>query len=204
LRRTRWALLPALALLAASCGTSTQMTESWREPSYQPQPVSKVMVIGIGENPLRVKVFEDIMGQKFAARKLAVVQGSSVIPKDSVDMETLKQLVRDTGSDLAVTSRLLGVDKETQYVPGSTYYVPGPSYYGMYSYYSSSYAMVHDPGYITTYKVYKVESNVYDVRTAKLIWTGHSETTDPVNPEDGINSLGTAVINELVRMKIIK
>lgn len=62
----------------------------------------------------------------------------------------------------------------------------------MYSYYSSSYAMVSDPGYYATYKIYKVENNVCDVSTAKLIWTGHSETTDPVNPEDGINSLGTA------------
>ena len=203
-RWMRWAALPALGLLAASCGTSTQMMESWREPSYHPAPVSKVILIGIGENERRVKSFEDLMGRHFSARKLSVVPGSSVMPKDSVDLETMKQLVANTGAELAVTCRLVGIEKETQYVPGTTHYVPGPGYYGMYPYYYSSYAVVHDPGYVTQYKVYKVESNVYDIATAKLVWSGLSNTTDPVHFEDGVNSRGVTLINELVRAKIIK
>ena len=203
-RWTRRALVPAIAVLVVSCGTSTEMVESWREPEFKPKPVKKVLIVGIGENELRVKVFEDIMSQKFAARKLDVLRGLDVIPRSVENMDAVKEAVRASGADLAITSRFLGMEKETQYVPGSSYYVPGPTYYGMYSYYPSAYAVASDPGYFTTYKVYKIESNVYDVKTEKLIWSGQSHTTDPVNPEDGINSFGNTLVGELVRFKIIK
>ena len=203
-RWTRRALVPAIAVVAVSCGTSTQMVESWREPDFKPHVYNKVLIIGIGENELRVKVFEEIMSQKMAARKVDVLRGLNVIPRTADNMDAVKEAVRASGSDLAITCRFLGMEKETQYVPGSSYYVPGPTYYGMYSYYPSAYAVASDPGYFTTYKVYKIESNVYDVKTEKLIWSGRSETTDPINPEDGINSFGTTLIGELIKFKIIK
>jgi hypothetical protein len=201
---TRWALLPALAMIAASCGTSTEIAERWKEPTYHGAPADKVVIIGIGENSRRVKIFEDLMSQHFKARKITSIQGSSVITGDVASEDAMKTAVQGTGAQLAITCRLVGVDKETSYVPGSTAYVPAPYYYGYYPYYHTSYAVVSDPGYYTTYKVYQVESNVYDVQTSKLVWSGLSHTTDPANMEDGVNSLGEALIGELVREKIIK
>jgi hypothetical protein len=194
-----------LCLLATSCGTSTEMAGTWRDPAYVPAPegVKKVMVIGIGENDLRIKSFEDQFGRKFLARKLEVVHGSSVIPRDTVSRDELARLVRETGSDLAITSRLVGMEKETEYVPGSSYYAPVGGY-SFTPYYYSSYAMVHDPGYMVTYKIYKVETNVYDVATGKMVWSGLSETTDPANAQDAIESMGNRVVNELAMAKIIK
>jgi len=203
----RWvglSLIPVLGLLLASCGTSTQMMERWMEPTYQPLQASKVVVIGVGENTRRVSIFEDIMGQKLASRKIDVVKGSAILPRDSVDIETFKKIVHSTGAQLVIVSRLLGVENETSYVPGTTSYVPAPSYYGMYGYYYSSYAVMSTPGYYTSYKVYKVESNVYDVQLEKLVWSGESHTTDPQNMQDGVDSFSNTLIDELTRAKIIK
>jgi len=204
---SRWVkrlLAPALGLVLASCGTSTEMMEQWKEPTYQPIAATKVVVIGIGENARRVAIFEDIMGQKFASRKIDVVKGGAILPRDSVDIETFKKIIHDTGAQLVITSRLVGIEDETSYVPGSTSYVPAPSYYGMYGYYYSSYSVMSTPGYYTTYKVYKVESNVYDVKQEKLVWSGESHTTDPQNSEDGINSFGDTLIDALLRGKFIQ
>jgi len=203
-RWMKWLAAPALGLILASCGTSTQMMERWQEPTYQPIQASKVVVIGIGENARRVSIFEDIMGQKFASRKIDVVKGTSILPRDSVDIETFKMIIHDTGAQLVITARLVGIENETSYVPGTTSYVPAPSYYGMYGYYYSSYATMSTPGYYTSYKVYKVESNVYDVKQEKLVWSGESHTTDPQNAEDGIDSFGNTLIDELLRAKMIK
>jgi hypothetical protein len=74
----------------------------------------------------------------------------------------------------------------------------------MYGYYYSSYAVMSTPGYYTSYKVYKVESNVYDVQQEKLVWSGESHTTDPQNAEDGIDSFGNTLIDALIREKYIK
>lgn len=202
----RWltrALIPAVGLLLASCGTSTQMMERWMEPSYKPIQAQKVVIIGIGENSRRVSIFEDIMGQKFASRKIDVVKGSSILPRDSVDIETFKKIIHQTGAQLVITARLVGVENETAYVPGTTSYVPAPSYYGMYGYYYSSYAVMSTPGYYTSYKVFKVESNVYDVQQEKLVWSGESHTTDPQNMEDGVDSFGNTLIDQLTQAKII-
>lgn len=205
--KSRWVnrlLAPALGLILASCGTSTQMMEQWREPSYQPIAASKVVVIGVGENSRRVAIFEDIMGQKFASRKIDVIKGGAILPRDSMQIEEFKKLIHGTGAQLVIVTRLLGVENETSYVPGSTSYVPAPSYYGMYGYYYSSYAVMSTPGYYTSYKVYRVESNVYDVAQEKLVWSGESHTTDPQNLQDGVDSFGNTLIDALLREKMIK
>lgn len=192
-----------LAMLAGSCGTSTQMAEVWRDPAFKsPAPVTKVMIIGIGESDRRIMSFEDQMGRKFAARKLAVVAGASVIPRDTISRDALVKMIRDTGSQLAITTRLVGMDQEQQYIPGSTYYTPVGGY-AFTPYYYSSYAVVSDPGYVVNYKVYKLETNVYDVASEKLVWSGLSKITDPANMADATNSLGNRLISELSAAKII-
>jgi hypothetical protein len=201
LRSTGAAVL--LGLMLASCGGSTQLVETWAEPTYQPKPTPKVMVVGLGENERRVKGFEDIFSGYFTARKIEVVKGSDLKAINVPDVEAFKKIVKESGSDLVVISKLVDVEHETVYHPGTTSYVPVTGYYGMGYYYSSSYAMVNDPGYISTSKVYKVETNVYDVATEKLVWSGLSKTTDPADFEDGINSFASVVVGDLVQRKLV-
>lgn len=193
----------ALGVLLASCGGSTQMVETWAEPTYQPKPTPKVMIVGLGENERRVKSFEDIFAGYFTARKITVVKGADLQAINVPDVEAFKKIVHDSGSDLCVISKLVDISDETVYHPGTTSYVPVTGYYGMGYYYSSSYVMVNDPGYISTSKVYKVETNVYDVATEKLIWSGLSKTTDPADFEDGVNSFASVVVGDLVQRKIV-
>ena len=202
-RTTLMTLIAAVALVAASCNTSTKMMETWRDPTYTPHVASKVLVIGLGINDRQTHMFESIMGEHLGERKVTVVPGSTVMPKDSVQIEELKKIVQNTGSELAIVTRLKGVETEKEYVPGTTAYVPTSAHYGFYPYYYSSYALVHTPGYVTEYKVFKVETNVYDVKDAKLIWSGLSRTADPTDPSDAMHSLAAAVVRELNGQKLI-
>ena len=192
-----------LGLLLASCGGSTKLIETWVEPTYQAKPQPKVMVVGLGESQRRVTAFEDVVAGYFEARKLQVVKGMSVQAAASADEEAFKAKVRGAGVDLVSITRLIDVSEETVYHPGTTSYVPVTGYYGMGTYYHSSYVMVNDPGYIATSKVYKLETNVYDVATEKLVWSGLSTTTDPADMQDGLNSFASVVVGDLVRRKII-
>lgn len=192
-------------LFAASCSTSSQMAEFWRDPDYKPQPVKKVMVVGIGENALRVRTFESTFSKHFSARKLEVALGSNLLPADSTSIGAFKNVVRGSGADLVTISRLVGMDTETAYVPGSTYVSGYGGYgYGYGGYYGASYSVVSSPGYTVQYKIYKVETMVYDIKTEKLIWNGISHTTDPVNFQDGVESMARTVVQSLVENKIIK
>ena len=92
----------------------------------------------------------------------------------------------------------------SSYVPGSTYYTPAPAYYGMYGYYNSSYAMVHDPGYYQENTIVKLETNVYDVASEKLVWSGVTETLNPETAQDVANSVAFKVTEDMVKSKVIR
>lgn len=202
----RWMLWMAVALVgvaAVSCGGSTKLSEIWADPTYTPTTVNKVLVVGLGESPRRVLGFEDIMSKQFMTRKVEVIKGSSVMANDAKDVDGFKNIVRASGADLVSISRLVDVATETIVHPGTTAYVPVGGYYGMGPYWTSSYMAVNDPGYISESKTYKVETNVYDVKSEKLIWSGLSETTDPTDFQEGVTQLSYAVVGDLAKRKIL-
>ena len=143
------------------------------------------------------------MSSHFAARKVTVSKGSTSGATASADIETFKKAIIASGAQIVTISRLVDVASETVYHPGTTAYIPAAGYYGMGAYYHSSYMMVSDPGYVSESKIYKVETNVYDVKTEKLIWSGLSDTTDPSNYQEAIASIAVLVVGEMVKMKIV-
>jgi hypothetical protein len=202
----RWRLLIAVALvgtLAVSCGGSTKLAESWSDPTYTATSVSKILVVGLGESPRRVITFEDVMGKQFATRKVEVIKGSSLMTNDAKDVESFKNIVRGSGADLVTISRLVDVASETIVHPGTTAYVPVGGYYGMGPYWSSSYMAVNEPGYVSESKTYKVETNVYDVKSEKLVWSGLSDTTDPTDFQEALMQISAVVVGDLVQRKIV-
>ncbi len=95
-----------------------------------------------------------------------------------------------------LVTRLLGVEEKTEYVPPRTYTVPG-HYYGYYGYYGSSWDVVHEPGYYQTHTIVRLETNLYQVQTGDLVWSGQSETFNPNSVKDIIDSATQAVARHL-------
>ena len=57
--------------------------------------------------------------------------------------------------------------------------------------------MVYSPGYIDSYRVYTVETNVYTVKDAKLVWSVVSETFDPTNINKAVEEFVYLIADEL-------
>lgn len=194
-----------LCIVAVSCGTSSQLVQRWSDPAFTGEPGQKMIVIALTSNERSQKTWEGAFSAVLRQAKVQPIAGSVVLPSQgAVDEPTLKQAVRATGADLAAVTRLVSVDKEQTYVPGSAYYSPAPAYYGFYGYYSSSYAMVSTPGYYQTDKIYSVETNVYDVKTEKLVWSGMTETLNPETGQDAANSIAMTIVNDMVASKVIR
>jgi hypothetical protein len=103
-----------------------------------------------------------------------------------------------------VITRLLRVAKSQEYVPPSTYSVPSTYHgYGYYGYYGTSYEVVHQPGYFKTNTTFVLETNLYSVATADLVWSGQSETLNPESLTDVIDSMTAAVAKKLKAEKLI-
>lgn len=165
--------------LLASC-SSTSMISHWRDPSYAGGKLQKVMVIGVAANPAGRRMFEDTFSSSLNKRKIQAFASYQTFPDaGEITQEGLEAYAREQGFTQILVARI--VDRQTiqEYVPPTvTTYAPSyPGYYGgWYPYYSTSYTTMVSPGYTYERSFVTVETNVYDVSTAKMIWNGMTET----------------------------
>lgn len=173
-------ILAALAacFIIASC-SSTRISSSWRDPdtTVSLEKLNKVLVVAFLKDESSRRIAEDQMASLL--KEKAVVSYSYLgddLKKFSED--EIRDRLRKDGFDGAVTMRLIDVDKEVNYTPGtfSTY----PVYYRSFGgYYRRGWAYYQTPDRYSTTKSYSVETNVYSIKQDKIIWTSLTETTDP-------------------------
>ena len=206
MKRSRATLaILALTLLATSCGTTSTLTQRWSDESYQGSPGQKMMVIALTPAERNMLIWEGAFSSALSKSGVDPVAGSKVFPfGQKIEEGALKEGIRESGANLVAVTRVLAVDKEQEYVPGTSYYTPAPGYYGMYGYYHSSYAFVSSPGYIQENTIVKLETNVYDVGTEKLVWSGVSETLNPETAQDVANSVALMLVDDMMKSKIIR
>ena len=196
--RWLWSLVAGAALLAA-CGTVTKIPNVWRNPAHEGNAYQRIYVIGVGENQVNRRLFED----RFAAAlsdKGAVASPSYVtLPQsERLTEEQVRRAIEGGGYDGVIVTRMLGVEEKTEYVPPRTYTVP--RYYGgYYRYYGTAWDVVHQPGYTMTRTIVRLETNLYDVGSGELVWSGQSETFDPGSVTDIIDSVTKAVAGRLAK-----
>ncbi len=192
-----------LAFLA-SC-TSTKLSEAWVDSSYKGGPLESVLVIGLSDNVRRRGLFEQALASKFNSRGVPAVASMGVAPnKEDLDKASIKKKVQELGIKSVIVTRLLGVDKEKYYVPGEAY-TPRYGYYrGFSGYYDRAYGAAYSPGYWEEYEIVRLETNLYEVATEKLIWSAASETVDPKSVEKVVQSLSEQIIDSLSKSGLLK
>jgi hypothetical protein len=192
-------------LVLAACGTVTKIPNSWRNPAHEgaTTPYERVYVIGVGENDLNRRLFEDRFAAALSEGGAIASPSYGVLPHSTRLTEAqVRGAIEGGGYDGVVVTRLLGVDEETEYVPPRTYTVPR-HYGGYYRYYGTSWDVVHEPGYFVTHSIVRLETNLYDVGTGELVWSGQSDTFDPDSVTDIIDSVTKAVARRLGEERLI-
>ncbi|MBL8979983.1 MAG: hypothetical protein JNM53_16325, partial [Gemmatimonadetes bacterium] len=81
---------PIAALLVAGCGRAVQTGRVWTDPTFEPNSLRKLMVIGVGATPTIRRGFED--------RFVAALQAQGIVAEPSY------RLVGDGSLDSARTS----------------------------------------------------------------------------------------------------
>lgn len=197
----------ALAFVACS-KTTTSIPQSYRNPGYEQTVFDNLFVIGVAHNQESRQAFED------AFAKAIVVQGGqaqaswNVLPQsEQLEEDQIRAALEGGNFDGVLITRLLSVDKDKEYTPGSTYNKPRTTYYsggyGYYGFYGTTYAKVHEPGYFETSTTMRLETNLYSVADGGLVWTGQSETVDPTSIHDARHSMTAALAKKLKEEKLI-
>jgi hypothetical protein len=201
-----------LAMGAMACASSTKMLHSSTTPDFRPGTVKKVFVVGVAQYDSLRRLYEDsfvidLKRDKYegeASYKRIPDPDPKKIDKDAV----AAALVKDGFTHVLVT-RVVNVEDRDTYVPPSTMsvgvgYGGYPGYYGgWYPYMSMSYGYVTSPGYVTVDRVVSLETNLYDLGTQKMVWTGMTETWLESTPEKNIPKVIYAVLWDLRAKKVI-
>jgi hypothetical protein len=198
-------LAPMLFVTAISCAPSTTLVQRWSDPAFTGAPGKSMAIIAITDTERRIRIWESAFSTALNAAHVTPILGSNLVPPGvAADEATLMNAIRDSKADMVALTRLVSIDKEETYVPGSTsYYAPASAAYGFYPYYYSSVDVVSTPGYYQTDKIYTLETNVYDVGTEKLIWSGVTETLNPETGQDGATDVAQTIVDDMRASKII-
>lgn len=166
----------ALAFLAAGCA-STQLTTQWSDPALKETAFKKVVVVFQSRDAAERRTLEDAL----AAQIPNSTQGYKALDENEVrDAKRAAEKLKAAGFDSAVVVRIVSVEKEQSYVPGTIHVDPMP--YGRLSgAWGYGWGRAYDPGYLRTNETATVATTVYRLSDEKLVWASKSETFNPTN-----------------------
>ncbi|MFD2246453.1 hypothetical protein [Pontibacter ruber] len=178
-----------------ACGPSTQIVKSWKDPgaSFTQGPQNKTLVIAMVKDETSRRVVEDQIIKRMAGQ--AVASYTLLTPElmKGAEESTLHDILTQGQFTHVLMTRLVDVDEETHYVPGTT-----TGYYGGWGrYYGYGAGFYTSPGYYETDKNYMVETTVYTVNPDKLVWAGTTKSVNPTKLEDTINEIADAVTTKM-------
>jgi hypothetical protein len=195
----RLALAAVLVLALAGCATKSRLTGVWVGERTSGGPLEHVIILAIDASETGRRNYEDAFAAVLAKRGVEGVAGYTVLPvADEIDEAALRAVVRMGGYDGAIVTRLVAVDETQTYVPPTEYASAGRGY-GLYGYYGMGYSVQRTPGYMKTNTTVRLETHIYDAKTAVLIWAAHSDTFDPASPEAAIKSVTSLIAERLER-----
>jgi len=190
-----------LAVLVAACAT-TSIKTAWYDTSYAGGPLKKILVVGSGGagSVADRRAFEDIFAQKLSAAGAIGVPGYSVLPPNAQPGDAVwNAAVEAAGADGLLSVRLLRVDTKTQV---TTAMVPGPMmmgpYYGMWG---PSFVAVPE---VQQYDIASVETNLWDVKTRRVIWAATTDTFNPTSVAKETPGFADVIIRQLAARGLIR
>ncbi len=196
----KWQIFSILAvvsfLFCASCST-TKMGMVWVDKNYQGGKLKKIFVIGVSKNPTARRVFEDEFVNQLKLLGTDAVPSYSQIPtEEMIDRPTVESKMKEVGADGVIVTTL--IDQKKQKIQSSTYHTGR----GWHEHYRSAYnsQLVRHQTTSYEYKVFSLETNLYENRNQKMLWSALSDTQIPYSQPDSFSegSVNKA-IKELVK-----
>lgn len=180
-----------------SCATTT-LTSVWRDPAYQGEKIRKVLVIGVSDKPAIKRLFEDEFVRQLQAKGVEGISSYTILPSEGPqDKDIIQAKVKELNIDGIIITRLIDKKRvETYYPPERIsspppplpppypsddnttdyYYYPPVYYYDWYRYYHGCYDCISTPGYKVEDEIVVLETNLYNAKNDKLIWSALSDT----------------------------
>jgi len=196
----KWFVCAVFASLLIIACAGTKLTQTQVDEAHRGKPVSDVLVIGVTFKEDVRRSFENKFVAQLKAAGIDAVSSANVIPipaDQKLKKEDILKVVDEYGNDAVIITHLVGIEEKQASTPPGQY---SGDYYGRYY---SLHNYHHDSRYYITHTLVRLETNLYDVNTEKLIWSAQSETMDADSSMQIIDDVIKLVIKDLQKNKLL-
>ena len=183
--------LMILSIAVASCATTT-LEQSWKDPAFAGPKFQQVLVLGVSKSESNRRIFEDAFVGALNAAGTKGAQSYNVLPVSGpISDVQLAEAIKKTGSDSALVTRVLRVEKDVNVHPGHV--SPGFYHRGFGGWYGGAWAV----GDVTVQDVLTIESTLWNAKVANPVWSGTSEVYAPKSVAEETQKLAKVLIEKL-------
>ena len=200
-----FSVIISLLVLLNSCA-STDHVRDWSSSEEYDRLFGNLMIMGlVNKVSLRNEVEYEVTE---AAHKIGLKATNSMamfppeLGKPFDDTERIKVRLQEKGFDGILTVAIIDVSAE-RYVKPETKYVPLVYYDRFTNYYYRTEALVYKPGYFSLQSRYFMETNLYELKAGKLVWSGRSFAFDAQELERTLPSYAKKLFKELLKEGVI-
>jgi hypothetical protein len=211
--------------LLLSCGTpATQITGSWKDPAAT--NYKDFFVAVLTKNLQARQRLEADISTRLTKEHVKVTRSLEVFPHtEKVETPEERQAaivkIQSLGHDAIMVIKIVNKTEDTRYIAGTSSYAPTnvgigtgynlqttgappPGQYGAFGmYYLDNYGTHSTPGYYKMDQAYFVESNLFDAKTEKLVWSAQSEVFNPANLNSASGDFSFVMVDALKKGNLI-
>jgi hypothetical protein len=199
--------LSALLVMIVACGPTTKVTGSWTRVAHEPATYDNVVILGIAQNSVNRRIFEDQVETTLEAAGYPVIAALDLLPPNAaigtITKEIVKEIFTSAKVDGVFTMSVRHMEDTRRYVPGSSYYMPSHYNTGFYNYYGGYNNYYYSPGYTAGSLQIFLEANFFDLKTGELIWSAQTKTTDQSNIEKMSIEFADAIVADFISHEVL-
>jgi hypothetical protein len=183
------------------------------------------MVMVLGKDVTNRQLVEAHLVSEFAKVGAKAVASLDYFKPDvqKYDSMTMVNLLRQNKIDMILINGITNISEKERYVPGTTERVPvgtyatpyNPyyssdynNYYNYYNYQSTYYQTVYEtretPGYTVTDVEVIIESKLFDVSDANLLWFGQSKSYTAEPSTELFNQFAKSIVTDIHKNNILR
>lgn len=199
-----------IAALISNC-SSTQLSNSWKNPDEQAYAPSKILVIGLTSNLEAKQKFENELKARFIERGTVAYTSFEVLPDNTtteklslVELDSLEQQLLQNGFDTIIFSKIIGSEDKIVYTKNFDVY--DETFVKFKEDYLRHQDSFYNPEYYEEYTLYHAETSIFCICPTKdreLLWKGSIEIVDPTSIDKTVHQYINLIIKTLEDEQLI-
>lgn len=182
-----------LAMSTAACAPG-RVSSVWTRADTAPTRYHNLIVFGVTNSPKVRRAYEDNFVARLREIGVQARPGHELVSdKDLSLVVRMTEAVSKTNADAVIITHLITDTHQTQPPASRLDQVPA-HYHNLVPYFSQVYLDACGPDYYADFQALRLETNLYDAKGERLVWSGRSEQLDPNSEQTTISE----VIGEVI------